>query len=226
MSDENKGALVELDVDLKALQAPTATDDVFGAIAQGSQFLPRLQLFTMSSNEVKNGAHHLINQYAVVRGKDNIVAVGKEVPCFPLSWRPKAVQFCKDGSVLSKYVKDDPEFKRIAELSQTSNSGCMYGPEFLLWLPDAKCFVTFFMGSVSSRIEAPNMKSKLDEQRAALLTSTTLSNKKGTWQAPVIKGNSTPFEVPDGEVIRAEVVKFQNPPKDEVEAATGDQRAR
>lgn len=224
----NEMVTTEAPVDLKALQTnPNASDAIFSELAKGGNWLPRLQLFSTASKEVKAGKTELINQYVIVKGKDNFDIVGKEIPVLPLSWRAKAMQF-HDGSVISKFDPTDDGFKKIAEKSGTQNSGCMYGPEFLLYVPDRKAFVSFFMGSVSARIEAPNLKSFLDEQVAATLGSKFLSNKKGAWQSPTAKSCTTPFEVPEDAAIIEQVAKFNNPPKDEVEAAdagTGD-RAR
>ncbi len=223
----NEVATVDLPVSLKELNAGNAlaTDKMFGEIAKGASYLCRLQLFTAGSKECKAG-RFAMNHYGYVISKEKITDLGKTVDIFPLSWRPKALQILPTGDILSKYDPTDPEFKRIAETSEQPNSGCMYGPEFLVWVPAIKQFASFFMSSKSMRIEAPNLKEKLDEERAATLDSVFVETKKYSWQTPVVKPCSTPFEVPDAETIIAAVTKFKNPPKDEIEAAEPAETAR
>jgi len=214
----NQPAMSIKELNQQIVGTTSSTDDVFGAVAKASSFLPRLQLFTSASNECKKGEFPL-NHYGVVTAKNRIRDLGKTVEVVPLAWRPKAMQIMADGTILSKYDAKDPEFGRIAEMSDIQNSGCMFGPEFLLWVPGIKGFVTFFMSSKSARNEAPALKDKLDQEQAATLDSTFLSNKKFSWQSPVIRGCSTPLDLPAGDSLITEITKFKNPPKDEIEAA-------
>lgn len=220
---------------LSALNAGSdiATDAIFGTVAKATTFLPRLQLFTAANDDCKKGSVPM-NNYGLVVAKDKIQVIGKTVDVMPLSWRPKAMEIFADGTIINTYdAKNDPEFKRIALKSDLPNSGCMYGPEFLIWIPVLQRFGTFFMSSKSARNEAPVLKQKLDAESAATLDSKYIEGKKFSWQAPVVRGCSTPLELPPMDQIADEIQRFRNPPKNEVEKVepqtsetTGEVRAR
>lgn len=206
------------------------TADVFHELAEATKYLPRLQLFGSNSGPCKMGTFP-VNHYGLVVGKDKILDLGKTVDILPIRWRPKALEFLSDGSILNKYDHKDPEFVRILEKSKVPNSKAMYGPEYLVWIPVLARFAGYFMGSVSSRMEAPNLSDKMNEGVAATLTSKFVQNKKGSWQTPVVESCSSPVDpMPEMTKLQAEVLKFVNPPKDEIEAVdeaeTANSRAR
>jgi len=129
------------------------------------------------------------------------------------AWRPKALS--TNDPVISVYDVDDAEFKRIQEQSDVANSGCMFGPEFLVYIPAAGKFATFFMGSKSQRRESPNMKARMHQ--AATLKSKLIETPKYKWQNPVVVPCSTPFELPDLQAVKEQIEKFTNPPVSEIE---------
>lgn len=191
-----------------------ADDTNFAAISSGG-FLPRLQLMGSSSNAVKESK---IGQgcYALVKGKDQIEDLTKEVNVIVLAWRPKALEIGTEN-VLSVYNPKHADFTRIAEKSEEQDSGCMYGPEFLVWVPSAKTFATFFMSSKTSRREAPQLKGLLG--KAATLKAQLIKAKKYAWHGPVVTPCSAPLDLPDMDKAREEAQKFNNPPENETEAA-------
>lgn len=191
-----------------------ADDKNFDAVSSGG-FLPRLQLMGSSSNAVKESK---INQghYALVKGKDQIEDLTKEVQVIVLAWRPKALEIGTE-TVLSVYNPKSEDFNRIALKSEESDSGCMYGPEFLVWVPSQKCFATFFMSSKTARREAPQLKGLMG--KAATLKAQLIKAKKYAWHGPVVTPCSAPLDLPDMEKAREEALKFNNPPESDTEAA-------
>lgn len=191
-----------------------ADDKTFDSMSSGG-FLPRLQLMGSSSTAVKEGK---INQghYALVRGKDQIEDLTKEVNVVVLAWRPQALEIGAE-TVLSVYNPKHPDFSRIAEKSEEADSGCMYGPEFLVWVPSHKVFATFFMSSKTARREAPQLKGLLG--RAATLKAQLIKAKKYAWHGPVVTPCSAPLDLPNMEEAQVEVNKFNNPPENETEKA-------
>ena len=185
-------------------------DDSFDKMA-GSTYLPRLQLMTSNADVCKSGQFP-INTYALVSGTTHI-DVGKEVDVLIVAWRPKALDI--NEGVISCFDPSDAEFSRIQQKSEEPNSGCMYGPEFLVYVPSQEKFATFFMGTKSSRRESPNVKARL--QNSATLTSRLIETAKFSWYAPCCKPCSTPFTLPDMSDVITEVEKFNNPPKQVVE---------
>ena len=177
----------------------------------GSTFLPRLQLMTAASDACKSGSFP-INHYALIRGQSN-EDVGAAVDVLVVGWRPEALEIGEQ--VISCFDVADPEFARIQARTEEPNSGCMFGPEFLIFIPIAKSFATFFMGSKSSRREAPAIKARM--QKAATLKSQEIKTKKYTWYSPVVTPCTTPFDLPNMDDIATELEKFNNPPKVEIE---------
>lgn len=188
-------------------------DKAFDASSSGGKYLPRLQLMTSNSEKCKDGSFP-INNYAFFVG-DSPIDVGKEVDILVIAWRPKAIEMGE--AVITVYDHTNPEFARISAKSGEKDSGCMFGPEFLVYVPSQKKFATFFCGSKSSRKEAPAIKGLM--QSAATLKSKKIETPKYTWFAPFAVPCSTPFDIPAMEDILVEVEKFNNPPASEIEKA-------
>lgn len=200
--------------------AKYSDDDFASAASGGGGFMARLQLLTSNSAKCKAGEFPT-NHYALVDGQD-FQDVGKNVDVLIVDWRPKALE--TGENVISSFDPGDPEFQRIQEKSGEANSGCMYGPEFLVYVPSAKKFASFFMGTKSSRREAGNVKAKMHQ--AATLGSQKIETSKFSWFAPKASACSTPFDVPSAEDLSEVIEKFRNPPKNEVETVEDAGRAR
>jgi len=178
---------------------------------------------TSNSELVKDGQFPM-NHYAIVRDQ-NYADVGEEVDVLLIEWRPKAIEI--DEQILAVYDPDDPEFQRIQEQSLQKDTGCMYGPEFLVWIPKAEEFATFFMGSKSARRDAASVRALL--RKAGTLKSKKISTTKYTWYSPIIEKCASAFDIPSEAIIQEQWEKFTNPPASEVEKAPadkGNKRAR
>jgi hypothetical protein len=179
---------------------------------------------TSNSKMCKSGEFPT-NHYALVRDQ-KFDDYGKKIDVLLLSWRPKALETGGEA-VISVFDPTDAEFQRIkGRATNEKNSGCMFGPEFLVWVPKAKAFATFFMGTPSSRREAGVVQSIMEESRAATLASQKCSNKKFTWFAPSCSPCSTPFDMPTKQALDEAVEKFNNPPKNEIEGVTEETETR
>ena len=202
----------------------TAEDDkMFADATKIGDYLPRVQLMTSASEKCKKNEFP-VNHYALIQGQ-NYIDLGAEADVAVIDWRPKAIEI--GDEIISVFDSKDPEFERIQLKSDEKDSGCMFGPEFLIWVPTHKQFATFFMGSKSSRREAPAVKALI--QKAATLKSHFIETKKFSWQSPTITVCSTPFDLPEEEDLVKNLTKFKNPPKQEVErvdAATSEGQAR
>jgi hypothetical protein len=191
-------------------------DNVFKEVASSGDFFPRVQLMTSSSDKCKTGEFP-INHYALIRDQAH-EDLGTAVDVLVVAWRPKALD--TNDPVISVYDPADPQFARIKEKSGEKDSGCMFGPEFLLYIPSKKEFATFFMGSKSSRRESPNVKARL--QKAATLKANRIETPAYTWYAPMVQPCSTPFDLPEHDDLMEVVTKFNNPPKPTVEKVAPD----
>ena len=187
-------------------------DDVFGAISTAGGYLPRVQLYGASSEAVKESKIPMAH-FGLTLSKENIVDLGKEFDALPIVWRAKAMELGEQ--ILNYYDPYSPEFKRIQELSDVKDSGCMYGPEYLIWVPSQKKFATFFCNSKTARRAAPKLRDKLG--CATTFKAVYIKTDKYAWHGPDFLNCSTPFELPDMDDIAEETAKFNNPPKSEVE---------
>jgi len=215
---DTTGDLVQIDSDLLATQEESRLAE----LSKGSDYLERIQLFTAGTDAVKKN-NVPMNHYGIVIGKESIRDLGTEVPVLIVAFRAKALD--SSGDELSAcYDENAAEFERIKEESDIKDSGCMWGPEYLVYLPEQNQFVTFFMGSKSARRDSKAVNACL--RKGGLLTSYLASNKKHSWQTPTCKPNPAGItRMPDGEVLRKEVNKFLNPPKSTVERASADETA-
>jgi hypothetical protein len=194
--------------------------DVFEALSSvGGGFTPRLQLFTSNSDVVKEGDVPM-NHWAIVDG-DNYIDLGTEVSVAILAVRAKALDTGND--IQCSHDASSELFKDIVARASVKNSGCMYGPEFLIYCPDTDGFVTLFMGSPTARREAKKMKPLL--RKPAILKSKLNDNGKFKWQGPLVLPSENSIDL-DMERVNTEIDKFNNPPVDTVEVAENDGRDR
>ncbi len=208
MSDETN------EVTIPGIELPQKYDsDVFDDIAKAGDYLPRVQVMGGNSGLVQRG-EIAVGLYALVHNKDKFDNLTQEFDCFVLSWRPKCMDTNGDQP-LSLFNHESEQFIKIKEKAGEQNSGCMYGPEYLVYLKGANCFATFFFSSKSSRREAPNMQQRLG--KAATCKIKLIETKKFSWHSPVIVPCTTPFDAPDPEAMKEQLEKFNNPPESEVE---------
>ena len=217
----SENELVKMD-DLGTMPIDKHSDDDWDAAASSTTFLPRLQLMTSNSEKCKTGEFPT-NHYAMIQDQ-KFDDLGPNIDILLVTWRPKALEVGDDG-VISVFDPNNAEFQRIQDRSMNeTNSGCMFGPEFLCWIPSVSRFATFFMGTKSSRREAGNVKARL--KKAATLGSTKIETKKFTWFAPQVSDCSTPFDMPGKDDMLAAVEQFNNPPVSDMEGVSDSKEAR
>lgn len=203
-----------------------------------SQFLPRLQVCGSQSDCVKEGKINM-GVYALVFDKERINDIGKEIDFVVLAFRPKALRIPKDGSnPLSYFNRESPEFKKVQAESGIQNSGCMFGLEFLVYIPNEDEFATLFLGSQSARRESPALLAEMkknpdgsprDFYGVAKVTAkiSLAKNNKGSWHVPKFFPCNTQLDgEPDPKRLTDEIQKFNNPPESAVEKAESDSQAR
>jgi hypothetical protein len=175
----------------------------------------RIQLFGSSSNEVKEGNIQM-GHFGLIEGKE-VQDIGNSFDCVIIAWRPKAVEF-NDEEVNVVHDPDSEEFKRIQELSTQQDTGCMWGPEFLLYIPSFDKFVPYHLNNASSRYAAKSFAARL--QKAATITAQLIKNKKYSWHAPSCNDCSVPIEnIPAEDRVQEEFQRFINPETEAKEIA-------
>jgi hypothetical protein len=183
-------------------------DDLYGLLASGGSFLPRLQLFISSSEAVKN-EKIAQNHYGLVTGKDQIEDLGREVDVFIYSWRPRAIDTSDRSNIRASSEVESDLFKDIQEKADEKNSGCLFGPEFLLWVPIKEVFATMLFGSKSARNEARNVQRYI--KNPATFKSKLIKTNEYMWQAPLVTACSTPFSIPSVEKATEVMEEFLTP---------------
>lgn len=205
-----------------------ATAEMFAEIASASGFLPRLSLMNATSEPVKLDKIRS-GYYGLVRSANDCQDLTKEVNCIPFSWRPKALNMRDKAKVIAAYNPASKLFLEIVNYSATPNSNCVYGPEFLIYIPSISVWATFHMSSKTSRRAAPEVKMRMDEgYKPITLKSTYIKQGLNSWWGPIVTDCSTPLERPDIEEIKKQVAKFNNVPDSEElkEEAPKDERPR
>lgn len=200
----------------------TGDDKAFAKMSSAASYLPRLQLFGSNTDAAKEGKINM-GRHGMVIDKD-LTDLGADVDILVCAWRPKAMDVGGE-KVISLYNPDSEAFQKLQGRADLPNSGCMYGPEFLVYIPKVERFATFLMGSKTARREAPNLKALMG--KAASLGVKLIKTPKYTWHATTVKPCSTPFAIPDLEEIKSTIDSFRNPPEsvvEEVEESAGADR--
>jgi len=243
MSEKN--ALATVDVGQLPVTQKGA-DEGFDEIAQGGDFLARLQLFSkggaIDKGLIKPG------RWGIPEGDDKITDLGDKIDCLVLARRAKALDMSDTDAIVVNYDMKSKEFQRIADASMGTDSGCMYGPSFLLIERSSGRFLEFFCGTKSTRSEAKKIypmlpltagdieARKLDAQphgpQPFTMATKYVQRKRFSWFVPVVTKCSTPFRtIPDMPKIIKEIERFIDPPADGVEKVDekeegGKKRAR
>ena len=207
---------------IDSAEVAVQSDDVFNSISTSQSYLPRLQLMTANSDKCKSGEFP-INHYARVHDSD-YRDLTNTVDILVVAWRPLAIETTDDGGVLTyfdpKVVDNKPtgDFARVQAIADKGGmNGCMYGPQYLVWVPSEQEFMTFLMASKTARRASKSVKARMHE--AGTLGSQEIKGKEFTWWGPTCQACTTPFEMPSEEEVKKQMQTFLNPPEPEVEKA-------
>jgi hypothetical protein len=185
-------------------------DSTFNAIAKSGSWLSRFQLFSAKADAVALGKI-APGRYGIVDG-DKIIDLGTEVIVSVHSWRPQAMFIDKASNTVEiNYDTASDRFKQIQERSFTPNSNCLFGPDFLLWVPKAGKWVSFFMNSKTARRQSSGVREAIG-QNGIKLGAKLIESKGFKWHGPVVEPFSAPLEpaAPEDEV-ESQVHNFENP---------------
>lgn len=206
----------------------TQDDKAWGDVVAAGSYLPYISLYGGNSNACKEGLIG-IGRYGLVRQKDKIEDLTAEFNVLALGWRYKAMQIGE--GIISNYNPKSEMFQKIKADSEVEDSGCMYGIEFLFWVPElpASCFATFYCNSKTSRREAQNIRPFCPDANHGPMPMTLktqfLQKGKYKWHGPVATQCSTQFALPSMEEMIDQATKFANPKESEVEAVKPEEKA-
>lgn len=201
---------------LATLPIPAFTDQTKFEDLVGGDWFKRLQLFSTSSNPVKEGKFPM-NHWGIVVSKDQIIDLGEECNVLPISWRFAATQLGEP--IINSYDPKSPTYQMIMKNSGVQNSGAFYGFEFLCWIPSHKMFASYFANSPTARNEAPKLLDILKQRKPATFKSQTVKNTKNTWRGPVHVPCSVMLEYPHVDQLKEVAAKFATPKESLVEIA-------
>lgn len=220
----NELALSNVKINLPSLAMDAMSD--FDEVAKGSDYLPRLQLITKGKYVDKGKIPP--GHWGVPTIGDEITDLGTKIDIIPLVYRAKAMDVSNRELIIVSFDKASDEFKRI--MTAPKNTGCLWGPAFLVWERSTEKFYELFMSNKSGRTEAPKMKPFLLASTGGRLAAATISiryKEKGPngWHVPDISKCTMPFEVlPDAVAINEQIEKFMAL-KSGVEKATQEEEA-
>lgn len=197
-----------------------SVDVNFGDYSTDFDFVPRIQLVTKGKyvdlGKIDPG------HYGVPQGEDEILDLGEAIDVLPLAVRNKALDTNSDPPV-AVYDVNDPLYVEIKERAAEKDSGCMFGPSFLVFEPTTGNFYELFLGNKSGRQEsgklAPYLPVSKEQAKKfgveakgptpATLQVKYIQRPRYSWHVPVVTKCSTPItNLPDGEIVAEQVAKF------------------
>jgi hypothetical protein len=177
----------------------------FSDLVKSGKFFKRIQLYGGNSLAVKQGKFPIAH-YGVTHTKDSIEDLGAEFDLIPFSWRPKAIKTSGEDLIV-EYDENSDRFKAIMIETEQPDSGCMYGPDFLIYVPKLKGFFTIFFSNPTMRRESPNMIKQFNTPTT--LKCHLIERKKYSWHGPLVINCSTPLtHVPTREEVIAAAENF------------------
>jgi hypothetical protein len=212
--------------------APTVSkfedEKALASVMKAANFLPRFQLYTSSSGDVKRGNINMAH-FGIAEGK-TIIDLGKEVVVIPLAARPCAIRLLNNNTkVLSYYDIKNAEFQKIQLIAESGqkDTGCMFGPQFLLWVPSVEKLAIYHMNNPTARREALALKGFMMKKGPCTIRSKYIDNGTHSWHGPECLPCSTPIVVfPDSDMLAKEWNKFCNPESAVEEAAPEEATGR
>ena len=200
-------------------------------VSKASDFLPRIQLVT-KGKYVDTGKIPPGRWGVPQTGGEDIEDLGDNIDIIPLAGRPKALDVSDREAIVTSYDSKSEEFQRIK--TAPKNSGCMWGPSFLVLERNTGKLYELFFGNKSGRNEAGKLRAFLPKDgNPPLPASLGIRYKQTTdygWHVPVVKKCSEPFDEENIEVtseeICSEIEKFVNPKEQEVEVVKEEKTQR
>lgn len=180
-------------------------------IAPASNFFSYLQLLQPLSKGVTEHGFKAGEFVYSAAGSGKQTPIGSEFVALPVSWRQKAMMTAKNQNNEIYYDPNNPRFTEIRDIALNSKglSDCMFGPEFLFWIPELSDFVSFFLVSKTLRNSAPSLAKYMQPIKPVLIKSNKIQKEKNTWFGVLVEESLVQIEnLPDRDNLVASVTKF------------------
>lgn len=222
---ENALATQSVD-DLKALDA----------MSSSSSFLRRIQLYSKGKSNA-SGTLVGAGNFGVPESSEKIVDLGNSIDVLVIARKAKAIDMSDTSNIIVTNDTTSAEFKRIVDLADnTRDSGCAYGPTYLIYERGTGSFYEFFCGNKSARYASSNINGYLPVTQAMIdaglsneeaprfskpmtLKSKYIKKDRFEWFAPEVEDSLTAIDLPTADVLRTEIERFMKIEKPEVEVA-------
>ena len=160
-------------------------------------------------------------EFAIIDG-DTVTPLGKEIDVVPLAVLDKALDTSGDEVVVA-FGRDNATYQEIAERSTEKDSGCMFGPCFLVLERTHGTVFEIFLNNKSGRSEAKKLYPFLPvgpaqakahgvearAPKACQIKSKYIKKPRYSWFAPqVVETKATFDKTPSKEVAIAAVKNF------------------
>ena len=227
--------LNELFTGENALSTQSADDlRELDALSNSTSYLQRMQLYSKGKMGPK-GSLIEAGHYGVPKSSDLIQGMGTSIDVIVIDRKAKALDMSDLENIIVCHDVKNKEFQRIVDLAEhTKNSGCAYGPCYLIYERTTKQFYEFFCGNKSARRESANINLFLPVTQQMIdeglttekkprffkpLSLGSVYSKKGNfeWFSPTSEECLTPFDMPEIDAIRSEIERFRKNDEPEVE---------
>jgi len=211
--------------DYTSLPATTISQSELQEISKVNEYLSRIQLYT-KGRAIDTGAiapgHYGVPQ----TGTDEIIDLGDEIDLLVFAMRAKAMDVSDAENITVSYDLHDETYKNIVELADSGETGCLYGPSFLVYERSTNAFYEMFFCNKSARKIGPTLFPYLPLNATVAAENgvkphgpipVTLGvryakNKKGSWHVSTVRDCKAPFtKEPAVEQVIAQVTKFLKP---------------
>ncbi len=163
--------------------------------------------------------------YGLFKSKTELVDLGLNPVVMFIAWRPKAMDMNGEKPV-SFFNPKTPTFDKVKTIAKSGvqDNGCMFGPEYLIWIP-GHGYSTLFLGSVTNRNASPAFQAMMPGPdgvfRCGVLGNQFIKNeeKKYSWHGMTVNPSSQSIDGPPLESIEPAASQFLNPQDSVIEEA-------
>lgn len=184
-----------------------------GLVVSGGDYLRRIKLAADLTAEVKSREANIGD--FIIQG---VSVLGPEVPVVIVKARPHALQLTDGSSKVGaeSYDVNSASFKQIRADKdanpQQSEPNNMYGNDYLLWLPEEKTFVTYFLCKMAFFKADPAFLKNVG--RFVTMGSREEHSKKNakiTYRVPTVVARNDEYATPTQEEFDRAIGLFDNP---------------